>query len=68
MSKVLSNPFPSNMIDKISDIYENQTYLERYGEYVFLQSLYAFHLYLLLRTFTLKSTLKNTSRLEQSKM
>jgi len=35
MSKPLSNPFPSNMIDKISDIYENQTYLERYGEYVF---------------------------------
>ena len=31
----MSNPFPSNMIDKISDIYENQTYLERYGEYVF---------------------------------
>jgi hypothetical protein len=36
MSKPLSNPFPSNMIDKISDIYENQTYLERYGEYVFV--------------------------------
>ena len=35
MTKPLSNPFPSNMIDKISDIYENQTYLERYGEYVF---------------------------------
>ena len=35
MSKPLLNPFPSNMIDKISDIYENQTYLERYGEYVF---------------------------------
>lgn len=31
----MSNPFPSNMIDKISDIYENQTYLERYGEYIF---------------------------------
>ena len=31
----MNNPFPSNMIDKISDIYENQTYLERYGEYVF---------------------------------
>ncbi len=31
----MSNPFPSNMIDKISEIYENQTYLERYGEYVF---------------------------------
>ena len=32
----MNNPFPSDMIDKISDIYENQTYLERYGEYVFL--------------------------------
>ena len=31
----MNNPFPSNMIDKISDIYENQTYLERYGEYIF---------------------------------
>ena len=31
----MSNPFPSNMIDKILEIYENQTYLERYGEYVF---------------------------------
>lgn len=35
MSKILSNPFPSNMIDKVLDIYENQTYLERYGEYIF---------------------------------
>ena len=35
MSKLLSNPFPSNMIDKVLDIYENQTYLERYGEYIF---------------------------------
>lgn len=35
MSKILSNPFPSNVIGKISDIYENQTYLERYGEYIF---------------------------------
>lgn len=35
MTKILSNPFPSNIINKISDIYENQTYLERYGEYVF---------------------------------
>ena len=33
---VMNNKFPSDMIDKISDIYENQTYLERYGEYVFL--------------------------------
>jgi len=32
----MKNPFPSNIIDKISDIYENQTYLERYGEYVFI--------------------------------
>jgi hypothetical protein len=31
----MNNPFPSNMIDKILEIYENQTYLERYGEYVF---------------------------------
>ena len=31
----MKNPFPSNIIDKISDIYENQTYLERYGEYIF---------------------------------
>lgn len=31
----MNNPFPSNIIDKISDIYENQTYLERYGEYIF---------------------------------
>ena len=35
MSKLLSNAFPSNMIDKVLDIYENQTYLERYGEYIF---------------------------------
>jgi hypothetical protein len=31
----MNNPFSSNIIDKISDIYENQTYLERYGEYIF---------------------------------
>jgi len=42
MSKPLSNPFPSNMIDKISDIYENQTYLERYGEYVFFAIIICF--------------------------
>jgi hypothetical protein len=35
MSKLQSNSFSSNIIDKISDIYENQTYLERYGEYIF---------------------------------
>lgn len=31
----MNNPFPSNMIDKVLNIYENQTYLERYGEYIF---------------------------------
>lgn len=38
----MNNPFPSNMIDKISDIYENQTYLERYGEYVFFAIIICF--------------------------
>ena len=36
MTTTMTNPFPTNIIDKISDIYDNQTYLERYGEYVFI--------------------------------
>lgn len=38
----MNNPFSSNMIDKISDIYDNQTYLERYGEYVFFAIIICF--------------------------
>lgn len=31
-----SSSFSFNILDKVSDIYDNQTFLERYGEYVFI--------------------------------
>lgn len=54
MSKVLSNPFPSDIIDKISDIYENQTYLERYGEYVFFAIIICFSFILVITYINIK--------------
>lgn len=44
----MKNPFPSDIIDKISDIYENQTYLERYGEYIFIAIIICFSFILII--------------------
>jgi hypothetical protein len=53
-----SDLFKLNLTDKIMDIYENQTFLERYGEYVFVSIIICISFILLVTYINIKINIK----------